>query len=321
MSLEDCEKYYLDKFRKLLFEKNFEYPEILTYRKKEDILDNDVIKINNYLVPYKHIQYFSLNYPVISVNQDGTFNRFYKLFNVGDKILIWSSNILFGHLCCQIITKSGYTFSFGMMGGGIYYKKKKKFNVTSASLNTPDAILEKSLFDKLLNPLKKDIKLVSISLLKKKQIDIINNHFDKIRFMDNYTILPKIINEKHFKQDNIEINKLKNQNLLEQIVLLRKQNYSNQITFDLIDQNINNKILFLQYYNYNIVDKFCLFSKKKNNTKNCTSFLQSLFDDIITCTGSSIVSIPRFCYQKKTAKRVNCFKVVSNTSRKKQKLI
>ena len=317
MSLEDCEKFYLEEFRKLLLEKNFKYPKILTYFDKKDYSNYpEIVKIKDYLLPYENINFFTFNYPIITPCTNNKLNKFYKLFNIGDKILIWKTGQLAEHLSCQIITNNGYTFSFGLNQGNMTYKEQTLlFNVNSSLIITPDYALEKYLLKKILDPSEKNIKLIAISYLNKKLLDILNDKFNNIRIMNKYNVIPKIINDPKNSNNN------KNEELLNLLISLKLTNQTNQYTIDLLNNNKNNKIFFLQYYYYEITDRYCMFSKHRNKTINCSSFMQSLFDDIISCTGSSIVSIPRFCYQKKTSKRVTCPKVVNNTSRKTKTLI
>jgi hypothetical protein len=66
----------------------------------------------------------------------------------------------------------------------------------------------------------------------------------------------------------------------------------------------------MQYFqfNYDTNLKYCEYasSRKGNKTINCASFVEKLLGDLITCTGSSLVTNPQWCHQRSTVKSTPC---------------
>ena len=317
MSLEDCEKFYLEEFKKLLFNKNFKYPKIFISNNNEDY---------SYLFDkFQFDNTHAINYPLMIPNENkDEFYRFYKLLQTGDKILIWNDQFNVGHLTIQIITKYGYIFSIGAFSNHSY----------ESALNTPDARFERSLIKKCLNPTLRTTKLIAISELNNKHIRLINEIFNSITINNNHKHEYMLYS---FSVNNIFIDTINQINAINRsnIKKLTAQNNNTilmEIGDDIPNEKANNVInnirqyitenppKFLCTFPFLLFDwkekQFCVFSRKGGRTINCASFVQYIFDDIISCTGSSIVTIPGMCHQKKTSKRVTCPKVVSNTSRK-----
>ena len=201
MSLEDCEKFYLEEFRKLLLNDMFNIPEILVSTN-----ENDISNIFNKL---SLVNIHAINYPLIIPNKENTdFIRFYKILQPGDKVLIWNYQFAVGHLTTQIITKNGYSFSVGAFSGAGY----------NSVLNTPDIRFEKSLIKQCFNPKSKYTKLIAISELNNKHIREIYKIFDNAKFSDKnfkyyYTNIKlrvnKIYNERITNIHTKNIEKLK----------------------------------------------------------------------------------------------------------------
>jgi hypothetical protein len=75
------------------------------------------------------------------------------------------------------------------------------------------------------------------------------------------------------------------------------------------NNNINDKYFCSNYFYFNYNNqKYCRYasSREGNKTVNCSSFVEKLLGDIITCTGSSIVTNPEWCHQRSTVKSTPC---------------
>jgi hypothetical protein len=335
MSLEDCEKFYLEEFRKLLLEKKFEYSDKmkeLYWHFQTNSYSNDLIEKNlsekKYLLPYKHIPYFTFTYPITCIDKNKRPIKFTNIINTNDTILIWNNtNEISGHLTCQIITKNGYSFSFGLTINVASRNESYKdiFGNFESLINTPDIVFENNLMDYIINK-KKQIKLIAVTKLNNNNLNNLNKFFLNMNYLTYKNIGLKLceINSNLFKNNfpkekhDIVVTKLEEIIDIPAISIENKNKYINLI------KEKSDKYLYLRpcyYFFHPNNTKFCRLSSKKSQTINCTSLIQKIFDEIVACTGSSIVSIPRFCYQKKTTKRVTCPKVVSNTSRKTKKHI
>ena len=348
MSLEDCEKVYLEEFSKLLTGNKFTYGDSLKYCDRIRTIQDDDKTINytiqseftlnknrnelkEYFVVLDKIPFMNVTYPLLSkINNNPELNRFYKIIDPNDTILIWGLVNKYGiyHITCQIITSKGFSFSFGILEGDVLEKKNIHYFTTYNSiLCTPDILFENKIKKQLEKPNQKHLKLLAISKLNRKHINLLNDTFNKLSGdnLTEYNLYLDFINNNdiNFNQQINESNYDMLETLFNHNKFLKNAEFRQYGNSSLnLFKNNNLRIFMRPFYNFTLPNiNYCKISKHHNKQINCASFLQSLFDDIITCTGSSIVSIPRFCYQKKTAKRVNCFKVVSNTSKKTQKLI
>lgn len=307
MSLEECEKFYLEEFRKLLFSNTYKYPDIL---KSKDI-DNFYYYIYQWGLKNTH----AINYPLMIPNEDKTdLIRFYKILQPGDKVLIWNDQFAVGHLTAQIITKDGYIFSLGTFSGVSF----------DSLLSTPDFRFEKSLIKQVLKPRSNNTKLIAISELNNKHIRLLNNIFDSITITNDkkYSeiVLERLVNifirvDNEYKKTVSEINE-KNIKILQQNNNENGSEYKKQLLQYLTKPKYSQYFyIVFPFFAYNWTQqRFCVLSRKGGKTVNCASFIESIFGDIITCTGSKIITIPGFCKQSKTAKHIDCSRKTKSTT-------
>lgn len=349
MSLEDCEKFYLEEFRKLLLEKNFEYGHKLKYCDDVENLQIDKYniinytsvsefklkvkkkeKIDYYFIIFDKIPFINVTYPILSkINDNMNLYRFYKIIDVNDTILIWGLLNKYGiyHISCQIITHNGFSFSFGILEGDEILEKKiiNNFTTYNSILSTPDILFENKIKKQMEKPNQKHLKLIAISKLNRKHIELLKNSFDQLALenLKEYNLYLDFVSNNNTMY-NQQINK-NNYDILESLfnhenfdINTDYINYKEQKNASLkLFKNNSNRIFLRPFYYFTLPSmNYCKISRYHNKTINCTSFLQNMYDDIINCTGSSIVSIPRFCYQKKTAKRVTCPNLINNATKK-----
>ena len=125
-------------------------------------------------------------------------------------------------------------------------------------------------------------------------------------------IKSNVLNEKTKKMTtNVNVKVIE---LLEMLKNLNTSNtlYNNQTnifteTYNYLSKNNNNKYISLNSFKFKY-KPYCLYSssRKGNKTVNCASFVEKLLGDLITCTGSSIVTNPSWCHQRRTVKSTPC---------------
>lgn len=328
------------------------------------VFDNDINIPNskNVCIPFDMINIFNFAYPLLIPNFEIINNtsinisqiqplkkiyKFYEMIDVNDEIFIYqtiSRDSIIGikynntHLSVLIKTKSGYIFSFGLIGGTGKEDiiKKGLFDFTSiknAKIITPDKFLEYKLNYEITNNDEPGnfVKLIAKTQIKRSHIDKIKAIFENIANEINIESLktdlnlelyldyfdPSIFNESGNNiKKNHEIYDILT-NLNEMIIKKTDQETYNN-TVKLFKGNNDSRKYYLSpcfEYNYKLND-YCSFSrhtkqtnttlkqtsnnKKTKKTHNCSSFIQELFNDIIKCSGSSIASLSQYCSQKST---------------------
>jgi hypothetical protein len=141
-------------------------------------------------------------------------------------------------------------------------------------ISTPDNLFESKILDQINKPNYNFIKLIAKHKINKINYNNIYNIFNSLKITDFITC-SRIYS---FTYNNINKNSIEEFNLY---------------TF------------FLTYNNV----KYCRYasSRKSNQTMNCASFVEKILGDIITCTGSSLVTNPNWCYQRSTIKTIPCY--------------
>jgi len=265
-NLEQCEKMYIEKFKSLIVDEN-ENKQFTEFIKK---------KINQYKIFNDYplnVWYFVdvnrvITYPLISLSNYDTFYNFYKLINIGDEISIWGSIKNNGKLGhLTVVIRTIDGYLFSF-GFGINIKHNE--NV----ILTPDYVFEHKIIEQINFPNNRYIKLIAKTKLNK------NNLIDITKLFSNFTI-------KDFLGCNKKYYNIKDLTTSEN----EKKNEFNLYSFRL---------------KYNV--EFCKYasSRKGNKTMNCASFVEKLLGDIITCTGSSLVTNPNWCHQRSTVKSTPC---------------
>ena len=296
----------------------------------------DIVDIFNFTYPLL----------IPSAQEDNTLYSFYKMIDVNDEIFIYqtiSRDKLMGfnynntHLSVLIKTKAGYVFSFGLIGGTGKEDiiKKGIFDFTSikkAKIITPDKFLEYKLNYEVTNHEESKsesfVRLIAKTQVKRSHIDkikaIFKNIDSKINSYNDYEIElyldyfdRAIFDTPHTDNKHIEVTIENNKKILE--ILTDKQNMIIQKcgkpifdnTIKLFQTGNDQHKYYLSpcfSYDYKPND-YCTLSRYSKQTKknvNCSSFLQDLFNDIIVCSGSSIVSLSQYCHQKKEINSKPC---------------
>jgi hypothetical protein len=271
---------------------------------------------------------------------------FYDMINANDEIFIYqtiSRDKLMGfnynntHLSVLIKTKEGYVFSFGLIGGTGKEDiiKKGIFDFTSikkAKIITPDKFLEYKLNYEVTNHEESEsfVKLIAKTQLKRSHIDkikaIFKNIDSKINSYDDYKIElyldyfdRAIFDKPNIDNKHIEVT-IKNNNKIREIFTDKHDMIIQQCgqsifnnTIELFQTGNDQRKYYLSpcfSYDYTPNDYCTLsrYSKHKQTKKNvnCSSFMQDLFNDIIVCSGSSIVSLSQYCHQKKEINSKPC---------------
>jgi hypothetical protein len=304
----------------------------------------DFVDIFNFTYPLYIPNIDNLKPSELGISKEVKNHLFYNMIDVNDEIFIYqtiSRDKLMGfnynntHLSVLIKTKAGYVFSFGLIGGTGKEDiiKKGVFDFTSikkAKIITPDKFLEYKLNYEVTNHEESEsfVKLIAKTQLKLSHIEKIKAIFEnidsKINSYDDYKIElyldyfdRAIFDKPNIDNKHIEVT-IKNNNKIREIftdkhdMIIRQCGlaiYRN--TIELFQLGNDQRKYYLSpcfSYDYNPND-YCTLSRYSKQTKknvNCSSFLQDLFNDIIVCSGSSIVSLSQYCHQKKEINSKPC---------------
>jgi hypothetical protein len=147
----------------------------------EFTLNKNRNELKEYFVVLDKIPFMNVTYQLLSkINNNPELNRFYKIIDTNDTILIWGLVNKYGiyHITCQIITNKGFSFSFGILEGDVLEKKNINYFTTYNSiLCTPDILFENKIKKQLEKPNQKHLKLLAISKLNRKHINLLNDTF------------------------------------------------------------------------------------------------------------------------------------------------
>jgi hypothetical protein len=253
-------------------------------------------------------------------SNDKQIYKLYKMINVGDEITVWGTlgkkliqlpglkKYGIYHLTIVIKTIDGYVFSFG-----ISYDIDNDKTV----IETPDYQMEYKIINQITTQNNKYLKLIAKKNINKQTLEKLNNIFDNLEstiFSQDYYLMTfnsTILNDKskkNYKKINtMIINKLDN---IKDLYILDETDTNNSInTRNYLLKNQLNRNFLLNNFVFNYDNqKFCALasSRKGNKTVNCASFVEKLLGDLITCTGSSIVTNPAWCHQRRTVKSTPC---------------
>ena len=313
-NLEQCEQMYIEKFKEHIKRDNKQYSDFMrSLVKSKSNTWKFIIEDKEYEYPLS-LDFKNFTLPMITKSMksdtDDSITRFYNLINIGDEITVWGTINMekqlhmklkkTKHICILIKTKNGYIFSFGLTT-----LNANTINENTINICTPDYIFEQKILNQIQKQQNKYVKLISKTTLSKQNYDSIINIFNNANSNDFETI--RNIHIKLYSFDKHNLNSIKNKQFI---------NYSNQTndllnnTRELRENNINNKFFWMMFFqfNYDIDMKYCEYasSRKGNKRINCASFVEKLLGDLITCTGSSIVTNPEWCHQRRTVKSTPC---------------
>lgn len=270
-----------------------------------------------------------LNSPIISFDKNNNKVSHYSNIKAGDKILIWSILDEYGtseHLAAQIITKTNKYFSFGFLPSeskpGLFHKITR-----SSVIVTPDSLFERKLIQHLFNDRGYEtVKLIAASILTERTKNKLIDEFENITNIESgnysYNVKQKLLSKYSLNQKILNLNKLNNSLITLKFRTIHghidNEKHKNMLNSD--EQNLLSDIsskTFNSVYYYLSGDEsipYCLLSSKRetNHKKqaNCSSFLVSLFEDVIKCSGffSYIAIDPEHCKQRERSEVLRCTK-------------
>lgn len=340
-NLNACEKIILEDLssrfvRNEIDEKTRYYSTEIMYMSKPPIAyisDNKSSIDMHFMDPDVSLVY--LNNPLISIEFSGTTpikTSHYKEIKTGDKILIWGilyKNNKVDHLAAQIITRTNKYFSFGFFPNQSY---DGMFDKTSSSIITPDPMFDRKLIKHFFNEKNnKYVKLIAASILSENDIEKLFVELENIK--DGYITssnwsfnIKQSLLSKYSKldQDILDANKKNNLLIADKLNILSthsmyesSQDIQNEIKSDLEKISGVNEtsktfnVVYYELFSDNLIPYCLVSSKHATNHKekaNCSSFLVSLFDDVIKCSGilSHLIVQPSKCKQRDRSKVLRC---------------
>ena len=279
------------------------------------------------------VQWTELIKPMVELNNNLDVIKNYEKIKLGDRILIWQTLDKDptdpGHLSCVIDCKSGEKYSFGLGTNSSKKVEPKSLlreglsNIPLGDLTTlteglilsPDPIFLHKLTDQLNKPDKTYIRLVASAEINETSIALIRKEFDQINYENDLFVAlnvqitnsPLLLStDEEIKNKELAINETLNQfetaqGLLEPL----EYEFYKILILETKQKLLSGKNILLSFY-YQLTIRNCAYTKlagTKTRSINCTSFLQKLFEGLLSCSYDYIplsdyfVSIPKNCRQ------------------------
>ena len=284
-----------------------------------------------------YVQWTELLKPMVEINDKLEIIKNYEKIVPGDRILIWQTVNEDpsdpGHLSCVIDCKSGEKYSFGVTNVPYHtveptslprkalsyniFLSKEDTTLTEGIILSPDTIFLNKLTDQLNNRAESNfVQLVASAEINETHIALIKKEFDQIDYSSDLSanILVQVINpspldtQEHMREKELAFNQALNKiesNTSPYTTDPNKNKYLKEALSNTKQKIIDGEKIVLSFY-YQMQLRNCAYtplSGTKTRNVNCSSFLQKLFEGILSCSykylplSDYFVSNPKNCRQ------------------------
>ena len=260
-------------------------------------------------------QYFAPTHGIID-----SLGRHYLRFAVGDPVRLWATVGRSGasHLCCEIESR-GRRYSFGFAYAGVGKVEEKlgawghAISEAPGAIYSPDFLFAWRLQQQYRRPGSEYLRLVGQGLLTASHVSALRARFDTIKDDDmaqlkvyrrEWPLRSGGDNSATVRQVRVAADEMQKLHDKFHDWALDEEDEALEEWFDdhaLLflqqpEQNPTSVIAYDHSYTWYYRDQpYCELSRKNGGTANCTSFLNAIFPDLITCTLSQLVENPEWC--------------------------
>jgi hypothetical protein len=282
---------------------------------QKDFLPKAIVQQGTPHIFTSSTQFFAPTHGIID-----SLGRHYRRFAVGDPVRLWATVGRSGasHLCCEI-ESDGRRYSFGFAYAGVGKLEERlgewghALSEAPGAIYSPDFLFARRLVQQYRRPGSEYLRLVGQGLLTGAHISALNARFDTIMDQDmaqlkvyrrEWPLRSGEDNGATFRQVRVaaeEMQKLHNKfhdwALDEEDEATEKWFDDRALLFlNQPEQDPSSVIAYDYSYTWYYRDQaYCELSRRGGQTANCTSFLNAIFPDLITCTLSEIVENPEWC--------------------------